>query len=155
MKGMERSHLERVYRLSGFLLLTYLAVLQEGYHMKLENINALSPLGDNEGERSHDLYLFFINLHLLVFPLGEMRNKSFHHQQEGYFQRHSLPYLTPEIQPCYLSSLSICVWCMACVSACPLQAIKVDQANLEFHEKSGETFDEELAKRSAPRPHAH
>ena len=43
---------------------------------------------------------------------------------------------------------------MACVSACPLQAIKVDQANLEFHEKSAETFNEELAKGSAPRPHA-
>ena len=76
--------------------------------MKLENMNSLSSLEDNEGERSiyiHDSYIFFINLHLLIFPLGEMRNqmlgiKSFHHQQEGYFQRHSLPYLTPEIQPC-------------------------------------------------------
>ncbi len=51
---------------------------------------------------------FSINLHLLIFPLGEMRNqmlgiKSFHHQQKGFFQRHSLPYLTPEIQPCCLS----------------------------------------------------
>jgi hypothetical protein len=44
---------------------------------------------------------------------------------------------------------------MAYVSACPLQAIKVDQANLEFHEKSAGTFNEELAKGSAPRPHAH
>jgi hypothetical protein len=49
-------------RLSGFLLWTYSAVLEEGYQMKLENINSLSPLGDNEGERSiyiHDSYLFF------------------------------------------------------------------------------------------------
>jgi hypothetical protein len=36
MKGMERSHLERVYRLSGFLLLTYSAALKEGYQMRLE-----------------------------------------------------------------------------------------------------------------------
>ena len=29
-----------------------------------------------------------------------------------------------------------CIWCMACVSVCPTQAIKVDQSNLEFHEKA-------------------
>ena len=29
-----------------------------------------------------------------------------------------------------------CIWCMACVSVCPPQAIKVDQSNLEFHEKA-------------------
>jgi hypothetical protein len=43
-------------------LLTYSAVLEEGYQMKLKNINALSPLGDNEGKRSiyfYDSYLFF------------------------------------------------------------------------------------------------
>jgi ferredoxin len=28
-----------------------------------------------------------------------------------------------------------CIWCMACVSVCPPQAIKVDQSNLEFHKK--------------------
>jgi ferredoxin len=44
---------------------------------------------------------------------------------------------------------------MACVSVCPPQAIKVDQANLEPHEKAGGTFNEELAKGSAPPPHAH
>jgi hypothetical protein len=44
---------------------------------------------------------------------------------------------------------------MACVSPCPPQAIKVDQANLEFHENSAETFNEELAKGSGPPPHAH
>ena len=29
-----------------------------------------------------------------------------------------------------------CIWCMACVSVCPPQAIKVDQANVERHEKA-------------------
>ena len=29
-----------------------------------------------------------------------------------------------------------CIWCMACVSVCPPQAIKVDQANQEHHEKA-------------------
>ena len=29
-----------------------------------------------------------------------------------------------------------CIWCMACVSVCPPQAIKVDQSNLEHHEKA-------------------
>jgi len=27
-----------------------------------------------------------------------------------------------------------CIWCMACVSVCPPQAIKVDQSNVEKHE---------------------
>lgn len=48
-----------------------------------------------------------------------------------------------------------CIWCMACVSVCPPQAIKVDQSNLEYHEKSAGTFNEELSKGSAPPPHAH
>jgi NAD-dependent dihydropyrimidine dehydrogenase PreA subunit len=48
-----------------------------------------------------------------------------------------------------------CIWCMACVSVCPTQAIKVDQSNLEFHEKAAGTFDEVLSKGSAPPPHAH
>jgi NAD-dependent dihydropyrimidine dehydrogenase PreA subunit len=48
-----------------------------------------------------------------------------------------------------------CIWCMACVSVCPPQAIKVDQANLEHHEKAAGTFNEALAKGSAPPPHAH
>ena len=48
-----------------------------------------------------------------------------------------------------------CIWCMACVSVCPTQAIKVDQANLEYHEKAAGTFNEALAKGSAPPPHAH
>ena len=29
-----------------------------------------------------------------------------------------------------------CIWCMACVSVCPPQAIKVDQSNLEHHDKA-------------------
>jgi NAD-dependent dihydropyrimidine dehydrogenase PreA subunit len=48
-----------------------------------------------------------------------------------------------------------CIWCMACVSVCPPQAVKVDQSNLEFHEKAAGTFNEALAKGSAPPPHAH
>jgi NAD-dependent dihydropyrimidine dehydrogenase PreA subunit len=48
-----------------------------------------------------------------------------------------------------------CIWCMACVSVCPPQAVKVDQSNLEFHEKAAGTFNESLSKGSAPPPHAH
>src|SRR6476660_10275497 len=48
-----------------------------------------------------------------------------------------------------------CIWCMACVSVCPPQAVKVDQSNLEFHEKASGTFNESLSKGSAPPPHAH
>jgi len=33
-----------------------------------------------------------------------------------------------------------CIWCMACVSVCPPQAIKVDQSNVEAHEKAAKTF---------------
>ena len=29
-----------------------------------------------------------------------------------------------------------CIWCMACVSVCPPQAIKVDQSNVEAHEQA-------------------
>jgi NAD-dependent dihydropyrimidine dehydrogenase PreA subunit len=48
-----------------------------------------------------------------------------------------------------------CIWCMACVSVCPPQAIKVDQANLEFHEKAAGTFNESLAKSCTSPPYAH
>jgi NAD-dependent dihydropyrimidine dehydrogenase PreA subunit len=48
-----------------------------------------------------------------------------------------------------------CIWCMACVSVCPPQAVKVDQSNLEFHEKAAGTFNESISKGSAPPPHAH
>jgi hypothetical protein len=44
---------------------------------------------------------------------------------------------------------------MACVSVCPPQEIKVDQDNLEYREKAAGTFNETLAKGSAPPPHAH
>jgi len=44
---------------------------------------------------------------------------------------------------------------MACVSVCLAQAIKVDQSNQEFYEKAAGTFNEALAKGSAPAPHAH
>ncbi len=33
-----------------------------------------------------------------------------------------------------------CIWCMACVTVCPTQAIKVDQANLEVHKKAAEAY---------------
>ncbi len=33
-----------------------------------------------------------------------------------------------------------CIWCMACVSVCPPQAIKVDQANVEKHESAAKTL---------------
>jgi NAD-dependent dihydropyrimidine dehydrogenase PreA subunit len=33
-----------------------------------------------------------------------------------------------------------CIWCMACVSVCPPQAIKVDQSNVEAHERAITTF---------------
>lgn len=29
-----------------------------------------------------------------------------------------------------------CIWCMACVSVCPPQAIKVEETSLSFHEKA-------------------
>ena len=48
-----------------------------------------------------------------------------------------------------------CIWCMACVSVCPPQAVKVDQSNLEFHEKAAGTFNEALSKSSQAPPHAH
>lgn len=32
-----------------------------------------------------------------------------------------------------------CIWCMACVSVCPPQAIKVDQSNQEHHDKGAQT----------------
>jgi NAD-dependent dihydropyrimidine dehydrogenase PreA subunit len=46
-----------------------------------------------------------------------------------------------------------CIWCMACVSVCPPQAIKVDQSNLEAHEKAAGTFVKIEA--STPNPHSH
>ena len=48
-----------------------------------------------------------------------------------------------------------CIWCMAWVSVCSPQAIKVDQANLEFHEKAAETFNDGLAKSGTSSPHAY
>jgi NAD-dependent dihydropyrimidine dehydrogenase PreA subunit len=33
-----------------------------------------------------------------------------------------------------------CIWCMACVSVCPPQAIKVDQSNVEAHETAARTL---------------
>ena len=33
-----------------------------------------------------------------------------------------------------------CIWCMACVSVCPPQAIKVDQSNVEKHETAAKSL---------------
>ena len=33
-----------------------------------------------------------------------------------------------------------CIWCMACVSVCPPQAIIVDQSNLEAHQNAAKTL---------------
>ncbi|HMK32932.1 MAG TPA: ferredoxin family protein [Nitrosopumilaceae archaeon] len=46
-----------------------------------------------------------------------------------------------------------CIWCMACVSVCPPQAIKVDQSNLEHHEKAAGTFKK--METGSANPHAH
>lgn len=46
-----------------------------------------------------------------------------------------------------------CIWCMACVSVCPPQAVKVDQSNLEYHEKAAGTY-QQLGSGQA-NPHAH
>ena len=45
-----------------------------------------------------------------------------------------------------------CIWCMACVSVCPPEAIKVDQANMEFHEKAAGTY---IKLTGGENPHAH
>jgi NAD-dependent dihydropyrimidine dehydrogenase PreA subunit len=45
-----------------------------------------------------------------------------------------------------------CIWCMACVSVCPPQAIKVDQSNLEHHEKAAGTY---VKLEGGENPHAH
>ena len=45
-----------------------------------------------------------------------------------------------------------CIWCMACVSVCPPQAIKVDQSNLEAHEKAAVTFQK--METDSANPHA-
>ena len=33
---------------------------------------------------------------------------------------------------------NVCIWCMACVTVGPTQAIKVDEANLDVHKKTTE-----------------
>jgi NAD-dependent dihydropyrimidine dehydrogenase PreA subunit len=35
-----------------------------------------------------------------------------------------------------------CIWCMACVTVCPTKAIKIEQSNIEFHQKASESFRE-------------
>lgn len=46
-----------------------------------------------------------------------------------------------------------CIWCMACVSVCPPQAIKVDQSNQEAHEKAAGTYVK--IETGTANPHAH
>ena len=36
-----------------------------------------------------------------------------------------------------------CIWRMACVTVCPPTAVKVDQANLELHQRAQETFQQQ------------
>jgi len=38
-----------------------------------------------------------------------------------------------------------CIWCMACVSVCPTEAIKVDQSNIVFHEKALSTYQPRIS----------
>jgi len=45
-----------------------------------------------------------------------------------------------------------CIWCMACVSVCPPQAVLVDQGNQEWHEKAEGTFKKVEA--GTANPHA-
>jgi NAD-dependent dihydropyrimidine dehydrogenase PreA subunit len=33
-----------------------------------------------------------------------------------------------------------CIYCMACVAVCPTQSIKVEQSNIEFHQRASQTF---------------
>ena len=35
-----------------------------------------------------------------------------------------------------------CIWCMACVTVCPTQSIKVDEANLTVHDEMSKTLGE-------------
>ncbi|PBO86169.1 MAG: ferredoxin [Thaumarchaeota archaeon] len=46
-----------------------------------------------------------------------------------------------------------CIWCMACVSVCPPEAILVDQGNQEWHEKAAGTFTKIEA--GTANPHSH
>jgi len=45
-----------------------------------------------------------------------------------------------------------CIWCMACVSVCPPQAVLVDQGLQEFHEKAAGTF--KVMASGGANPHA-
>jgi len=46
-----------------------------------------------------------------------------------------------------------CIWCMACVSVCPPQAVLVDQGLQEWHEKAAGTFTK--MESGSANPHAH
>ena len=46
-----------------------------------------------------------------------------------------------------------CIWCMACVSVCPPEAVKVDQSNQEAHEKAAGTHV--VMPSGGGNPHAH
>ena len=46
-----------------------------------------------------------------------------------------------------------CIYCMACVSVCPPQAVLVDQANMEWHDKAAGTFVK--MESGSENPHAH
>ncbi len=46
-----------------------------------------------------------------------------------------------------------CIWCMACVSVCPPQAVAVDQGMQEWHEKAAGTFKK--MESGSANPHSH
>ena len=45
-----------------------------------------------------------------------------------------------------------CIYCMACVSVCPPEAIIVDQSNMEAHDKAAGTY---VKLSAGTNPHAH
>ena len=97
----------------------------------------------------HVLSKFFNGIEQRMIPATEMVNAT----SEGNWL-----YSNGREKRLYIQSDPIrehdCIWCMACVSVCPPQAIKVDQSNLEYHEKASGTFNESLSKGSSP-PRGH
>ncbi len=57
----------------------------------------------------------------------------------GIVENHSIEGRNNYTNKSDLVRKSDCIWCMACVSVCPPQAIKIDEENLDVHEKKAET----------------
>ena len=68
----------------------------------------------------------------------------------GSFEKEERADLTDKASPVNENS---CIYCMACVSVCPPQAIKVDQANVEAHERAAGTYV--VMPSGGGNPHAH